>query len=567
MHDEILTPLEKDILIGKKLGAFDDFVGQQLLKCISYGIQDKFIVSEIKNRVINSQRRIALSGCPFLPARLEHGEIVIGQCVFTKRDLRVPLQSLNSGLIELANTGSGKSTRKKYWGTQIAPRILGMWCIDLRKKDWRDIRHQIKMVHPYIEVSIIRDRQYKRNPMQLEPGVNPHDKAALIGDILVRGLNLPPRAAVLISTTVTKLYQEFGVFNGGDRFPTYYHLFEDVRNNKEANPQSKMAILDSLESLLLGVGPEVLAYYKGWSTSDLSQRHLVFEWPGLSRTGRDLLLNDLVGSELIARLARHVSNEQMSLWVSTDDGQSLFSQRKETSGAEGNLITDYAGITRGSAIAMDISVLTAEDLSRKMPSITSSRIIGRCGSIIDYTAAGRFCGLSQEQVLWMVHNMRPGLFVGQAGEGDYRYPYLFTVPKPDIAYSVSDEEADESLKNLAGLKVVPAPEFLHWSRIPSITINCLPQSEAVSSDGLTSVAIKLLRVIVEHPMQPSSQYPKLAGVSPNTFKKVRPILKEKGLISEYKMQANTRGRSTVLLAPTEQGKNFLSDYDNNKRSS
>jgi len=95
----------------------------------------------------------------------------------------------------------------------------------------------------------------------------------------------------------------------------------------------------------------------------------------------------------------------------------------------------------------------------------------------------------------------------------------------------------------------------------------LPQSEAVSSDGLTSVAIKLLRVIVEHPMQPSSQYPKLAGVSPNTFKKVRPILKEKGLISEYKMQANTRGRSTVLLAPTEQGKNFLSDYDNNKRSS
>ena len=167
----------------------------------------------------------------------------------------------------------------------------------------------------------------------------------------------------------------------------------------------------------------------------------------------------------------------------------------------------------------------------------------------------------------MVHNMRPGLFVGQASEGDWRYPFLFTVPKPDGIYPVTDEEADESLKNLANLKVVPAPEFSHWSRIPSITINCLPQPEAANGDSLTSATIKLLRVIVEHPMQASSQYPKLAGIGPNTLKKVRPILKDKELISEYKIQANTRGRSTVLLGPTEQGKKYLGDYDRNKGSS
>jgi DNA-binding MarR family transcriptional regulator len=561
MHDKILTDLEKKVLIGKKLGVFDDFAGQQLLKCFSYGIQDKFIVGQIEKRVGHAQRRIALSGCPFLPPKLHHGQIKVGHCVYGGKEIFIPIQYLNAGTIEVANTGSGKSTRKKYFAIQIAPHVRGTWLIDLRKKDWRDILYLLD-----IDISIIRDRKYKRNPMQLEPGVSPHDKASLIGDILVRVLNLPPRAAVLISTTTTKLYKEFGVFNGSENCPTFYNLFENIRNNREANAQARQAVLDNLEALLIGLGPEVLAYYKGWSTTDLAQKHLVFEWPGLTETGKDLLLNDLVGSEFIARLARHVSNQPMDLWVSIDEGQRLFSQRNESSSREGNAITDLAGLTRGAGIGMDISVLTPDDLSSKIPSITSTRIIGRCGSVTDYMAAGRFCGLNQEQVSFMAHNMVPGIFVGQVSEGNWRYPFLFRVPPINKEYiqAVTNEEADESLKSLASLKVVPAPEFSNWSAMPSITINDLPQPKATSSDSLTSAEIKLLEAIVRHPIQASSKYAELAGISPNTFKKVRPILKNKGLISEHKLQANTRGRSTILLGPTEEGKKYLSDYGCNK---
>ena len=127
---------------------------------------------------------------------------------------------------------------------------------------------------------------------------------------------------------------------------------------------------------------------------------------------------------------------------------------------------------------------------------------------------------------------------------------------------VTDCEADESLKSLATGKLVQAAEFSKSHRdslTGSNTISC--DSSSKTADG---VEIKLLRVIVENPMRPSSQYPKLAGISPNTFKKVRPTLKDKGFISEHKLQANTRGRSTILLGPTEQGTKYLSDYDNNK---
>lgn len=130
---------------------------------------------------------------------------------------------------------------------------------------------------------------------------------------------------------------------------------------------------------------------------------------------------------------------------------------------------------------------------------------------------------------------------------------------------VTDCEADESLKSLATGKLVQAVEFSQSCRgnlTGNNTISC--NSSSKTADG---VEIKLLRAIIEHPMQPSSDYSKLAGISPNTFKKIRPILKDKELISENKLQANTRGRSTILLGPTELGKKILSDYDNNKGSS
>lgn len=130
---------------------------------------------------------------------------------------------------------------------------------------------------------------------------------------------------------------------------------------------------------------------------------------------------------------------------------------------------------------------------------------------------------------------------------------------------VTDREADESLKSLNTGKLVPAEEFSNSCRD---RITCSKTTSCDSSFQAADAAeIKVLRIIVEHPMKPSSDYPNLVGVSPNKLKKIRSILKSKELISEHKLQANTRGRSTILLGPTEQGKKYLSDYENNLRNS
>jgi hypothetical protein len=141
--------------------------------------------------------------------------------------------------------------------------------------------------------------------------------------------------------------------------------------------------------------------------------------------------------------------------MSIDEGQRLFSQRRESTGHGGNSITDLAGLVRGTGTGLFISVLTPDDLSNKISAITSTKIMGRCGSIGEYQATGQFMGLNKEQVLWCVHHMVPGMFVGQVGEGSWRYPFLFRVPKMKNLPVVTDYQADDSLKSLESLDVEP----------------------------------------------------------------------------------------------------------------
>ena len=111
---------------------------------------------------------------------------------------------------------------------------------------------------------------------------------------------------------------------------------------------------------------------------------------------------------------------------------------------------------------------------------------------------------------------------------------------------VTDKEADDSLKALETLNVDVAVEFWNCS-VLSETNGAPSAGRKHHPDGLTASERKLVTAVVNNGMRPSSEYPRLAGISPNTFQKIRPVLIEKGMIREHKLQSKTRGRATILL--------------------
>ena len=561
---DIFNELDLLVIEGQRRGLFDDFLGQRLLKLYQLKILDPFVYSSIKDRVEGDIRKYVLSGLPFYHPKLHYGNFIFGEDL-NKQPIIIPIQYLNAGCLEVAGTGAGKTNRAMFYALQVALQVKGMWLVDLQKAEFRFLYHILAKKN--IKLRIARGRKFKFNPLQSPFGVNPYTYVAKAADLLVQVLNLPPRASNLLQRTIIKLYKKYGIFNGSLQYPTLFHLFEAVRTDKEANAQARRAILDSLDLILLSLGTEVLGYHRGWMTDKLAEEKLAVELAMLPEIDKDLILNWMIVSEFTSRIARGISNPDMNLWISTDESQRLFSQRKETQSTYGSATTDQAGRIRGTGIGLSVSVLTTVDLSRLIPNLTATKIMGRCGSLDEYTAAGHFMGLSQEQIMWCMHHMTPGVFIGQVAEGNWRYPFVFKIrliDKSKIA-PMTDEEADQTIASMDAGDIVPAAiANRDGIEIPHEDQKTDTQKTSVTSEELTPAEFKLVRAVVESPMRVSSDYVKLAGISPNTLRKLRPILIEKGLIKEHCSEGSVRGRTARRWEPLDAARLAVEKSTNNR---
>ena len=166
---------------------------------------------------------------------------------------------------------------------------------------------------------------------------------------------------------------------------------------------------------------KVLAYRIGW-TDLLAQRALVFELGGVSEVDKDLLLSCLLLPEFVSRVARGVSNPAMDLWICCDEAARLVS-----SGGQAGGIVDLIGQIRGTGIGLDLAVQSA-DVVRSVLSNTANKFVGRVTNAMDLNAIGAAMGLGSEQRQWISLNLRPGMFVGQFGDGDRR-PFVYRAPR------------------------------------------------------------------------------------------------------------------------------------------
>jgi hypothetical protein len=105
---------------------------------------------------------------------------------------------------------------------------------------------------------------------------------------------------------------------------------------------------------------------------------------------------------------------------------------------------------------------------------------------------------------------------------------------------------------------VPALEFADWDRE-----NTEPPQHTLperSSPFSNQQEYRFCRAVVNSPMQPSSTYPKIAGISPKSAKAIREQLIAKGFIREHRLDPGQRGRSALLLEPLPAGQNAVNQH-------
>lgn len=546
-----LPQLVQDLLYADEHRLLNDELGLAVRHAISNGLtDDPFLRHIIEYRVHRHAVTQAFAG-PFPIPRLAEGDVVAGTDLHGSL-LRYSLQFLNAHTLTVGGSGSGKTTRARFTILQVAPRVRGCWLFDFRKREYAPLRPFFAKLG--LSLVVVPAHKMRINPLQVPAGVHPSDWASRVADMLVQVFDLPPRATKLLHVTLLQLYGEYAAQGAGDQFPTLFDLRQAIAASADANPQARLAIVDSLDPVLLSLGPSVLAYRRGWNSGDLASRHLVFELDGVAEVDKDLILNSLLLPEFTSRVAKGVSNVPMNLFISCDEALRLVAASSSRSS-----MADLLGLIRGTGIGLDLSVQSSEVL----PSIlsnTATKFIGRCGSATDYERFAAAMGLTNEQRRWLSLNLQPGLFVGQLGEGGWRHPFVVRIPPmqlPSNGHLIGTGD-DRGLQDLLSLPTVPAPEFRNW-RPGGQSLEVASATEVEpAKPGLSDAAARFLQAVVDQPGQASSAYVKLAGVSTRHAAPIRHQLVELGFIREHSVATNKRGRPSIILEPTASGEEALS---------
>jgi hypothetical protein len=523
---------------------------QAMRQIYENGVCDDIVAGMFAHRVSKEKYSQALNGIPsFKTPKQTDGDYIVGYGQ-DNRAIRSYIQYMNAHTLTIAGSGAGKTNLSRFRVLQIANKIKGLWLFDMQKSEYAPMKHLL--TESGVHLLVLPARVLCINPLQLHTGVAIQEGIPRIAGMLLQVFELPPRASKLLQSKLFCLYQKFRPEK--NLYPTLYDLFESIKTDKESNPQARMSVLDSMEPILRSLGPEVLAYRYGWPSSELSKRHICFQFAGISEVDKNLLLNSLILSEFTYRISCGISNPLMDLMIVVDEAQRLCSSTDNFS-AIANLI----GLVRGTGIGLDLSLQSTHSLLPQITSNTASKFLGRCGSIADYEAAGRSMGLDAKQIEWAQMNLEPGMFVGRFGEGSLRHPFVFRVPLIRCPQLADSGQVD--LGDLSSLPTVYASEFDGWGN-PSIL--SLPEvSEPKKHLFENEQEYHFCKAVVNQPMQASSSYPKLAGISSKNAKKVRDQLVSRAYIREHTFDSGDRGRSSILLEPLPVGIQAVQKYEEN----
>ena len=530
-----------DVAYGVQRDLFLDDWGQALLRTVALGCADDAIRGMIQERV-NYVRVLEMFDQipPFRRARLTKGEILLGGD-WDMTPEWFPVQSLCSGLGLGGGTGSGKSNAWMWIAPQIAHCGVSVWMAEMYKTQLRQLRPIFQRLGK--ELVILPARYWKANLLQ--PGRrNPHFHLTMAIDLLNRILDVGERGQAILWQAAYALYDKYNVWSGTSReFPCLFDLYELVYDTPGLNVAAKEAILDRLGALL--VFGRCFAYRTAWDPVDLEKCSVVFEMQGTTEHLKQMLIEPCLYAVFQHAYECGRVNAPASLVIALEDCQRFLNSSQSTFGALPR-IDELAAVTRGGGKALCPIFQTTHGLSRSLMANMTTKITGRMSIHEDYQVVGADMGQTAEQLLWARRNQRPGVFIGQTGEGDWHEPFILRVPKVTLRETVDDVEAAASRKVLDSLPTVPAREFDHWKPHHLIEVTSAPAAPALS---LSDAELRFLQAVVAEPGKASGFYARQAGMNGRRAAVIRARLVAEGYVREHRVATGPRGRAAIVLEP------------------
>lgn len=564
----------------------DNPLMQNLARAIALGAEDKEI-EDIWQEQLQARKMAHVVGQipQFRKSRLHEGEINFGKDVLSGEDVRVPLQWLAAGVLLCGGTGAGKTLFLVWLVLQIVAanplHPCRVWISDMYRTQIRNLIPLFRQIGH--DLLVYGPRDWKWNPLEPD-GCDPRIHLNMIVDTLVRRLGLPPRARITLQQAIHYLYDKYGIWNGrSDAAPVLPEIYEWVYNAPASvsHPLARDAILDRLGGFIMDVGPKQVAYRVSHKASDLAKHSIVFEMRGASEQVKRIFLESHLFAVLQHEMEKGNFNSPLDLFMVVDDAQRFVDSAQPNYRSddfqygigEMNPMEELASVIRGGGKGMCVVTQSMVGLSRRLTPNLATKIMGRSSSFSDALRLGQDMGMNREKIEDCQKILKPGRFVVQVSEGDWREPCLISVPLLNMPNVVSDEEAAESVKALDYIPTVAASEYENWQpqHIRSAIIpKKKKKKDSQGEDGSTPsnpdapLAMELLeylKSIARKPFLNATERDENIGVTASKGNTIRKKFIQQGLVNPISINPGSgRGRSFQLLELTDEGLDLLRQF-------
>jgi len=264
---------------------------------------------------------------PFLPNPPDedmHGDIFIGNLRYTAANFGINLEELTQHTLITGRSGSGKTTLIYIILAQLLEFEVPFWVFDFKQ----DYRHLAKTER----VLVFNYESFRFNPLRPPEGVKSKLWMQSFANIFCQAYYLLAGTKKIILDHLERLYSDYGVFSGSDRYPTMLDLYDSLQLYKPVTKSFRE--MNFWESAVNRTRECLFSYDetfdcdKGYSIEELLEKNVVLELEGLVTENQDFLMTIILRWVFQYRISKSERNGLRHVFL-FDEGKRAYNRKKE----------------------------------------------------------------------------------------------------------------------------------------------------------------------------------------------------------------------------------------------
>lgn len=521
-----MTSLRKLVKLAEEGNQLDNPKIREALRAASL---DASLAESLEEYLSFEASKKLASGDPFYPLPSEkeiEGRYKLGKCGSATFGLND--SELLQHVLIVGRSGSGKTNCSflllKELMRNEKPFLVFDW-----KRNYRELlAHEDDVLVFTVGRNVC---PFRFNPLIPPEGTEPEVWLKRLIEIMSHAFFLGEGVVYILHKAIDSLYEDYGVYEGSEKYPTMLDVYEYLQNYKARGREvgwltsSKRAV----QELCFGEMGSVLNTESRMQLEDLLKRNVILELDALTSTDKTFFIEALLLFIHHLRLAEE-EKEKLKHSIIIEEAHHILLRKKQQVGG-GEAITDV--------IMREIREL-GESLViiDQHPSLISKPALGNTYTSIAMNLKSRSDVNSIGNSICLNRNQKAALTNLDIGEGivklqgRYTDPFPVKFPLVEIEKgSVSDDMLKQEMSRFYAKWPGFRPDSSKSEEFRTSSENYKVKSEGKMPD-LKDRDLKLLKSIAENPPASVSKCYRRAGLNSYQGNEAKKELKKNGLIEE-----------------------------------